>query len=188
MLKVLLKSKVNFKQKLRIILQGLFSIYQAWQSIVYIVAVIAADRCITIDLMKFSGDRRGYISSLQGMMTITILVSFLWVLAFGKISIKFFELPIYIIAMMFIVSLMDNSFANWSWYERYEYHYRRLAIVNVIFAFVTHTGAAANIIMNLIFIPNIYSIIRLRCSSVYHTCMFHALCSHTLYIHENYMQ
>lgn len=53
--------------------------------------------------MKFSGDRRGYISSLQGMMTITVLVSFLLVLAFGKISIKFFGLPIYIIAMMFIV-------------------------------------------------------------------------------------
>ena len=36
---------------------GIFSVYQAWQQIVSIVSVIAADRCVTIGFMKFSIDR-----------------------------------------------------------------------------------------------------------------------------------
>ena len=36
---------------------GGFSVYQAWQQIISIVSVIAADRCVTIGFMKFSIDR-----------------------------------------------------------------------------------------------------------------------------------
>lgn len=112
---------------------GIFSVYQAWQQIVSIVSVIAADRCVTIGFMKFSIDRKGFLSSLQAMMTLTVLIFLLISALFMSGIERISGLPAFVIFTLLIISLMNNSFANWSWYQRYKYSYRELASVTILF-------------------------------------------------------
>ncbi|WP_289068329.1 lipopolysaccharide biosynthesis protein [uncultured Bifidobacterium sp.] len=110
---------------------GMFSVYQSWQQVVSIVSVVAMDRCVTVGFMKYEGNRRGFLSSLQALMTLTVLCCAVLVCLFHGPITHLIGLPLPIVLAMLAVSLMNNTLANWTWLQRYEYHYRRLAFVTV---------------------------------------------------------
>lgn len=126
---------------------GMFSVYQSWQQVVSIVSVVAMDRCVTVGFMKYEGDRRGFLSSLQALMTLTVLCCAVLVCLFSGPVTHLIGLPLPIVLAMLAVSLMNNTLANWIWLQRYEYHYRKLAFVTVGFTAAIQIVSTAAIML-----------------------------------------
>lgn len=110
---------------------GVFSVYQSWQQIVSIIVILSLDRCITVGFMKFPNQRKEFLSSVQGLMTLLVFIFFIFVCISSDILEQVIGLPIYIIITMLIVALMNNTLANWSWFQRYQYSYIKLAVVTI---------------------------------------------------------
>ena len=129
---------------------GVFSVYQSWQQVFSIIAVLALDRCITVGFMKFQNQRKEFLSSVQALMTLFVFICIVLTCIFRDFFVKLTNLPIYIILTMSIVALMNNALANWSWLQRYNYSYIKLAVVTV---FSTAVMQAATILA-IIFLPS----------------------------------
>lgn len=110
---------------------GVFSIYQSWQQIISILSIMALDRCITVGFMKYEKNRESFLSSIQLLMTVMVIISILFCIVFKKTMLTIINLPFYIIVLMCIVSLANNTVANWSWLQRYNYKYIKLAVITV---------------------------------------------------------
>lgn len=113
---------------------GIYSIFQSWQQIISILSVLALDRCITVGFMKFSEERRNFLSSIQTLMTLLIFCCSIIIYIFSDFFEGLIKLPLYMIFTMLVVSLMNNSLTNWSWYQRYLYDYRKLTCVTIFSA------------------------------------------------------
>lgn len=127
---------------------GVYSVYQSWQQIISIISILALDRCITVGFVKFSNKRKEFLSSIQTLMTVLVFIFSMIVCIFPTFFEKIINLPMYIIIMMFFVSLMNSSLANWSWLQRYNYNYKKLTFVTI----------STTIIMQLVSIFCIYFI------------------------------
>lgn len=127
---------------------GVYSVYQSWQQIISIISILALDRCITVGFVKFSNKRKEFLSSIQTLMTVLVFIFSMIVCIFPTFFEKIINLPMYIIIMMFFVSLMNSSLANWSWLQRYNYNYKELTFVTI----------STTIIMQLVSIFCIYFI------------------------------
>lgn len=110
---------------------GVFSVYQSWQQIFSIIAILSLDRCITVGFIKFQDNRKAFLSSVQALMTLLVLIFTIVVFIFPTKFEQIIGLPIYIIVTMLVIALMNNTLANWSWLQRYNYRYIRLTIVTV---------------------------------------------------------
>lgn len=110
---------------------GVYSVYQSWQQIISIISILALDRCITVGFVKFSNKRKEFLSSIQTLMTVLVFIFSMIVCIFPTFFEKIINLPMYIIIMMFFVSLMNSSLANWSWLQRYNYNYKELTFVTI---------------------------------------------------------
>lgn len=128
---------------------GLFSVYQSWQQIVSIVAVLSLDRCITVGFMKYQEQKKEFLSSVQTLMTVLVLVFSIPVCLLTALGQRKMDLPVPLILVMLPVALMNNTLANWSWLQRYNYDYRKLATVT-IFSTVMMQSAA---LMAITFLP-----------------------------------
>lgn len=110
---------------------GIYSLFQSWLQIIAIISVFALDRCITVGFIKFSNKRKQFLSSIQSLMTLLVFLWSIVVIIFNDFFEKLIELPLYMIIMMLLVSLMNNSLANWNWYQRYIMNYKKLTFVTV---------------------------------------------------------
>lgn len=110
---------------------GIYSVYQSWQQIISIISILALDRCITVGFIKFTEKRREFLSSIQTLMTLLIFFFSIIVLFFSSFFERIINLPVYVIITMLLVSLMNSSLANWSWFQRYNYNYKELTFVTL---------------------------------------------------------
>ncbi len=111
---------------------GIYSVFQSWQQIISIISIVALDRCIPVGFMKFSNEKEGFLSSIQTLMTLLVFVWTALVCIFPNFFENLIKLPVYMVITMLLVSLMNNTLANWSWYQRYNYNYKKLASVTVV--------------------------------------------------------
>lgn len=110
---------------------GVFSVYQSWQQIFSIIAILSLDRCITVGFMKFQEQRQEFLSSVQALMTLLVMGFAILVCMCSNMFEQMIGLPVYIIITMLIVALMNNTLANWSWFQRYSYSYKKLTFVTI---------------------------------------------------------
>jgi O-antigen/teichoic acid export membrane protein len=80
-------------------------------------------------------------------MTLTVLISLACVLLFRTFFTEIFGLPLIVIVAMFGVSLLTNAMANWSWYQRYEYKYQKLAVYTIAVSVITQVGSIYAIVV-----------------------------------------
>ena len=126
---------------------GIYSIFQSWQQIFAIISVVALDRCITVGFMKFSNSKKQFLSSIQTLMTILVFFCSIIVLIFSNFFENLIQLPLYMIMTMLIVSLMNNTLSNWSWYQRYNFNYRTLTAVTISSTLIMQTISIICIIL-----------------------------------------
>lgn len=129
---------------------GIFSVYQSWQQIVSIVAVIALDRCITVGFMKFEKHRSEFLSSVQALMTVCVAIFTGLICIFPQAATNITNLPVYVVIITGLVALANNSLANWNWLQRYNYNYIKLTTVTIATTILTQLTA----ILAIIFIPS----------------------------------
>lgn len=122
---------------------GLYSVYQSWLQIISVISVVALDRCVTVGFMKYDNDRKGFLSSIQFLMTLTAAAFLGIVIIFHSFFSALLGFPLIIIVTIFAVALLSNVMSNWSWYLRYEYQYKKLAICTIIFTVITQAGSIA---------------------------------------------
>lgn len=128
---------------------GIFSVYQSWQQIISIVAILSVDRCITVGFMKYQDQRKEFLSSVQALMTVLVFLFSIPICLFVVPIQRIMGLPITIILAMLLVALMNNTLANWSWLQRYNYSYRKLAVVTIFSTVMMQILA----LMAIIFLP-----------------------------------
>ena len=157
---------------------GVFSVYQSWQQIVSIIAIFALDRCITVGFMKYEDDRKGFLSSVQALMTVTVFSFLVLVCLFSSAIESLMELPLYIIITMFLVALMNNSLANWSWFQRYNYNYQKLAVITICFTTIMQIVS----ILAVVFLPTAHKGEVLILSSAFARLMLYGILYASVFI------
>lgn len=128
---------------------GVFSVYQSWQQIFSIIAILSLDRCITVGFMRFQEQRKEFLSSVQALMTLLVFAFTLLVCVCSDIFEQMIGLPVYIIITMLVVALMNNTLANWSWLQRYNYSYIKLTMVTVFSTAIMQITA----VLAILFMP-----------------------------------
>lgn len=111
---------------------GIFSVYQSWQQIIIILSVVALDRCMTVGLIKYPNFKEEFLSSIQTLMTVTVLIFTLITYIFKDFFINITGLPFFIIITCIITALFNTSFANWCWLQRYKYNYKKLTVITLL--------------------------------------------------------
>lgn len=129
---------------------GIYSVFQSWQQILSVIVILALDRCVTVGFMKFEKNRKEFLASVQLLMTLLIIIFGIIIFIFSDYITSLMNLPIYIIYAMLIIILLNNSLANWSWFQRYNYKYVKLAIVTIISTIIIQVCAT----LSIIFIPS----------------------------------
>lgn len=128
---------------------GTFSLYQSWQQIISIISVIALDRCVTVGFMKFADKRKEFLSSIQMLMTLFTILFALIVFIFNGYLLRLIKLPSFMLYIMLLISLLNNTMLNWSWYQRYNNNYKKLFRVTVFSTLLMQFFG----VLSVVFIP-----------------------------------
>lgn len=114
---------------------GLFSVYQSWSSILFIIITLSISSGVFNNgMVKFEDDRDAYISSIQGLITISAVLLFCIYLLFSKDINNLLELPTIFVGLIFIQSYFEMPFSLWSSRQRFEHKYQKLVAVTLFIA------------------------------------------------------
>lgn len=114
---------------------GIISIYNSWSEILYIVVTLnLATGVYNVGMTKFSEHRDTFNSSMQFLALIwTIGFSVVFFLAYPYIEIVI-QLPLKLVAVMFLTFLALPAYYLWSAKQRYENKYKTLVAVTVLYS------------------------------------------------------
>lgn len=116
---------------------GQFSIYQSWLNIIIIfVTLCLYGGVFNNAMMKYEKDRDGFISSMQGLVFVLCVGWFIIYYVNKDFWNGIFELPTYIIVVMFVEMAVRPALEFWSGKQRYEYKYQKFVFVTLLLAIV----------------------------------------------------
>ncbi len=117
---------------------GLISNYTSWQSILIIIATLSfASGVFNNGMMDFEKNRYQFMFSIQCLGNIVTLICLgILILFYGQLK-SVLELPIVLIAVMFLRFLVAPAFSFWSCYQKYIYEYKLLTIITIMSSFVS---------------------------------------------------
>ena len=111
---------------------GYYAIYLSWFSILSIFATLNLQAGVFNNgMMKWENDRERYISSMQGLSTLSTVLVFT-VFFLGKnlfLNATGIDLPL--LFALFIALFFTQSFRYWSAYQRYNFAYKKLVAVTI---------------------------------------------------------
>lgn len=112
---------------------GQYTIYASWMSIFAIFITLELPYgSFNTAMTNFKQDRNGYISSVQTICTLLMLVALVIYLPFHEFLNKFLELPTLLVVIMFIEILFQSSFSFWCGKKRFEYKYISIIIITLL--------------------------------------------------------
>jgi len=117
---------------------GVYSVYQAWFSIIQIFATLNLFYGVFNNGMtKYADDRNNFTSAMQGLSTtITILLFVLYICCRKWVNSLIGLESIYLYAM-FVELLFVPAYNFWMAEQRYDYKYRTMAIITIAMAFIS---------------------------------------------------
>lgn len=111
---------------------GYYSIYLSWFYILSIFATLNLQAGVFNNgMMKWENDRKRYISSMQGLSTLSTLVVFSIFFIGRNFFIKLAGIDMPLLVTLFIALLFTPSFRYWSAFQRYNFEYRKLVAVTL---------------------------------------------------------
>ncbi len=127
---------------------GQYSVFLSWSSIIGLfVTINAAGGVINNGLAKYDDKQEKFIASLQGIASVSIIVSFIiYMVFFNEIS-KIITLSRFLVTLMFIDLFFSTSIANWLATQRYNYKYVKMVIIIV-------SKVAITVILGYILVTN----------------------------------
>lgn len=114
---------------------GVYTDYQSWYAIISIFATLNLSAGVFNNgMIKYEGDKSGYMASLQGLSTTVTVLLFLVYLIGMDFWNRCLGLSTLFIASMFLQALFIPAYQFWSARQRFEYKYRALIGVTLIIA------------------------------------------------------
>ena len=112
---------------------GQYVVYQSWSGILSILLTLnLAYGSFSTAMIKFEDDRKGYISSVEGI-SITLSVLFLIIyLPVRSLWNGLFELPTCLILLMIAEILGMTAIQLWSGKNRFEYKYKMVVLLTIL--------------------------------------------------------
>lgn len=114
---------------------GLTAIYQSWNSILAIIVTLSLSLGVFNNgMLHYKDDRDRYISSMQGLSTVSGICFLLVAYLFRSAIATMMGLPEQVVVLMFISFIFQPSFEYWSARSRYEYRYKGLLAATIIYS------------------------------------------------------
>jgi len=115
---------------------GQFSLYQSWLGIITIFGSLNLFAgAFNKAMLKFEDDRDRYISSMQGLSTLSTIILIMLFLINPNWWCHVFGLPELVIWFMILEVLFYTSLQYWITRQRYEFKYRNLVSITLFIAF-----------------------------------------------------
>ncbi len=126
---------------------GVFNVYNSWFQIVKIIFTLYLfSEVFNVGLVKFEKDRDRFVSSTLGF--VTALIGFFlafYLFLHDKID-RIIGLPWYLVILMFAHVLVYVPYYCWIRRERYDYHYKNVAVVSLLYIVLQPVTAIAAIL------------------------------------------
>lgn len=117
---------------------GQFSVYNAWNNVLIIFGTLYLyNGVINNCFVKIEKNRDYTIAALQGLSTVSALLFFLLCYIIRPILFPAIGLPHTVIYFMLFSFIFAPSIYYWSISERFDYHYKKPVIANIISAFTS---------------------------------------------------
>ncbi len=121
---------------------GIVSIYSSYEQIFIILATLElALGAYQRGILKYKAHLKEYTQSLQALWSIITLALFLLTFYFKQIFIELTETNTTVLVLMFIYILFQPAYNCWLNRKRFEYDYKPVVIVTIMFTSVTTIGA-----------------------------------------------
>ena len=143
---------------------GQITIFNSWVGIFGIVITLnLAYGSFSPAMIKFEDKRDEYIASLQGIFLTNALLFFIIYFPFRKFWNAFFDLPTFMVVLMIVEVIAQNTTTLWMGKKRFEFDYKSIAIrtlivmtlspiLSLILVFLSNEKGYAKIIGNCIVI------------------------------------
>lgn len=106
---------------------GEYNVVYSWLNIIMIFATLNLFSGVFMrGLIKFKDDREVFTSSIQGLTTTLVIVTFILYVVFKDFWFTFFDIPFNLMAAIFVDVLMVASFKMWASKKRVDYKYKSL--------------------------------------------------------------
>lgn len=116
---------------------GVLTLYGSWKSIVSIFATFNISSGVFMTAyVKFEGDEKKLLSSLQSLSTVITISAFFIYLIFQVYLNKIMSLPTEVISVMFLEILVQPAFIFWSTKLKYEKRYIPMVVVSLLIAVI----------------------------------------------------
>lgn len=130
---------------------GIYNVYNSWFQIVKILFTLYLfSEVFNVGLVRFEDDRDRFVSSTLGFITTSVAAYFILYLIFYRRINDFVGLPDYLVLLMFIHVITYVPYFCWIRRERYDYHYKRVAAVSLLYVvFQPLIGIIAILYLNI---------------------------------------
>jgi len=113
---------------------GIFNVYNSWFQIVKILFTLYLfGEVFNVGLVRFEKDRDRFISATLGFITSSVGIYFLLYVLLHRFIDKIVGLPVYLVLLMFAHILTYVPYHCWIRRERYDYHYRNVVAVSLLY-------------------------------------------------------
>lgn len=114
---------------------GQFSLYQSWETMfLTVITLKLADVVFNNGMIRFDNDRDAFISAMQGLSAVSILLAFCVYLTAPDRWDSLLGLPRILVVAMFIQVFFTPPWQFWTMRQRFEYRYRALTAVTLLLA------------------------------------------------------
>lgn len=111
---------------------GYYSLYTSWLSIFGVFATLNLSAGVFNNgMLKYENNRYEFISSMQGLSTVSTIIVALFVFVVRKRLYNFIELDDVTVICMFLALLFCQSYTYWTEYQRYNFQYKKLVILTL---------------------------------------------------------
>lgn len=112
---------------------GVYSTYISWYSVLIVFTSLNVYYGVFNNAMvKYEGERDRYISSMQGLVTVTTGICFFVYLIFHKTFNQIFGLPTNMIVLLFVELWVTPALHFWTVHNRFDFKYRNVVAVTLL--------------------------------------------------------
>jgi len=114
---------------------GLTTLYTSWQGVLIIVfSLNLYGGVFNNGMHKYADNRQQFLSSVQGLSTITSGIGLMLALIFRNFLSDIMGIPVSLVILLFVSFMFLPSFEYWSAKTRFEYNYKPLLLATVIYS------------------------------------------------------
>ena len=114
---------------------GQFSVYSSWMAIFVILSTFRLDGgTFNKGMSKYSERQEQYVSTMQGIVTISCAALVLAFLLFRSVFTEMIGLPLIVLVGMAAQILFQSVFSFWSLKERYNFKYKKVVLLTILMA------------------------------------------------------